>query len=89
MNRTFTLQCKRTRSGAQEHLYLPPGRVHLVSEPRIGERLLIVAADAGGVVQTSTVRGVVSTARGLVIQTANSLYTLTSTAAEPTAPKAA
>jgi len=79
MNGTFTLHCKRTRPEAPEHHDLPVGRVRLVGEPRIGERLVIVAADAGGVVQTSTVRGVVSTPRGLVVQTANSLYTLLST----------
>lgn len=85
MTGTFTLQCKRTRSGGLEHNDLPAGRVRLVGEPRIGECLVIVAADAGGVVQTSTVRGVVSTPRGLVVQTANSLYTLTSIALEPLA----
>jgi hypothetical protein len=76
MNGSFTLQYKRTRDGAREHRDLPQGRVRLVGEPRIGERLVIVSADAGGVVQTSTVQGVMSTPRGLVVQTANSLYTL-------------
>jgi hypothetical protein len=85
MTGTFTLHCKRTRSGSLEHGDLPAGRVRLVGEPRIGERLVIVAADAGGVVQTSTVRGVVSTARGIIVQTANSLYTLTCIAMEPAA----
>lgn len=83
MTGTFTLQCKPTRHGAPTHSDLPMGRVRLVGEPRIGERLVIVATDAGGVVQTSTVRGVVTTARGLVVQTANSLYTLTCLACEP------
>jgi len=73
---SFTLHYKRTREGAREHDDLPVGRVRLVGEPRVGERLVIVAADAAGVVQTSTVKGVMSTPRGLVVQTANSLYTL-------------
>lgn len=82
---TFTLQYKRTRADAREHSDIPAGRVRLVGEPRVGERLVIVAADAGGVVQTSTVRGVMTTPRGLVVQTANSLYTLVSIAPEPQA----
>lgn len=89
MTHTFTLHCKRIRSGSLEHGDLPAGRVRLVGEPRIGERLVIVGDDAGAVVQTSTVRGVVTSARGIVVQTANSLYTLTCIAMEPAAANAA
>jgi hypothetical protein len=49
--------------------------VRLVGEPRIGQRLIIVA-EQGGVVQTSTVRRVLTLPTRLVVQTANSYYTL-------------
>jgi hypothetical protein len=49
--------------------------VRLVGEPRIGECLVIVA-EQGGVVQTSTVRRVLTRPTRLVVETANSFYTL-------------
>jgi hypothetical protein len=81
MNGTFTLHCRRTHPDAKPHQNLPTGRVRLVGEPRIGECLVIVA-EAGGVVQTSTVRRVLSTPSRLVVETANSFYTLASVCEE-------
>lgn len=82
MSGTFTLHCRRARPEARPHPNLPTGRVRLVGEPRIGQCLVMVSED-GGVVQTSTVRRFLSTPRRLVIETANSFYTLAATGDEP------
>jgi hypothetical protein len=87
MNGTFTLHCRRTHPEAKPHQNLPTGRVRLVGEPRIGECLVIVG-EHGGVVQTSTVRRFLSMPTRLVVETANSCYTL-ATAGEETLDEAA
>lgn len=74
MDGPYTLHYHSKQSEAVEHVDLPSGRILVLGRPCVGESLVLVGED--GVVQTSMVQQCRTTPSGLVIDTANSCYTL-------------
>ncbi len=80
MNGPFTLHWQPKHLNPALRVAMPANPVLTLGVPRIGECLVIVGQD--GVVQTSTVKGCRTTQRGIVVDTANSSYTLRAVQAE-------
>ena len=73
MDALYILRTRLARPD-QTHAVLPPGPMHLIGEPTIGECLVIVSES--GVLQTSPIRSIRITDEQIELATDNSRYTL-------------